>query len=299
MSAVAEFCQLARCPLTTRILRPSSGPEIDIRSLWLPLGPFLDPEIVTWGTANARISEPRLRKERPRAASKGKPVQDVADTDSHAEYEFGGPLGVAAMMIGFPLLMWYMFVGAVCYNGRLPLPARGQPLPEFARHIASLAYTYAFPHAKAWAIYWSFLIVEGLGYLYLPGVYGKGKYIPHLGKQLDYYCSAVWSWYITIAVALGLHFSGLFKLYTLVDEFGPLMSVAILSGFLISAVAYASALARGAQHRMTGNHVYDFFMGAELNPRLFGWLDFKVRRNGILPFSSQKTSLLNRWPDVL
>ncbi|KAH7048297.1 delta(24(24(1)))-sterol reductase [Macrophomina phaseolina] len=224
----------------------------------------------------APTSEPRLRKERPRAASKGKPVQDVADTDSHAEYEFGGPVGVAAMMIGFPLLMWYMFVGAVCYNGRLPLPARGQPLPEFARHIASLAYTHAFPHAQAWAIYWSFLIVEGLGYLYLPGVYGKGKYIPHLGKQLDYYCSAVWSWYITIAVALGLHFSGLFKLYTLVDEFGPLMSVAILSGFLISAVAYASALARGAQHRMTGNHVYDFFMGAELNPRLFGWLDFKM-----------------------
>lgn len=27
---------------------------------------------------------------------------------------------------------------------------------------------------------------------------------------------------------------------------------------------------------MTGYHVYDFFMGAELNPRMFGWLDFKM-----------------------
>ncbi|KAH0139376.1 Delta(24(24(1)))-sterol reductase like protein, partial [Aureobasidium melanogenum] len=65
-------------------------------------------------------------------------------------------------------------------------------------------------------------------------------------------------------------------LYTLIDEFGPLMSVAILSGFIVSVIAYVSALMRGAQHRMTGHHIYDFFMGAELNPRLFGWLDFKM-----------------------
>jgi delta24(24(1))-sterol reductase len=44
----------------------------------------------------------------------------------------------------------------------------------------------------------------------------------------------------------------------------------------VAIVAYISALARGAQHRMSGNHVYDFFMGAELNPRMFGILDFKM-----------------------
>jgi len=68
----------------------------------------------------------------------------------------------------------------------------------------------------------------------------------------------------------------LFPLYTIIDEFGPIMSVAICSGFLVSFVAYFSALARGAQHRMTGYPVYDFFMGAELNPRMFGILDFKM-----------------------
>ena len=65
-------------------------------------------------------------------------------------------------------------------------------------------------------------------------------------------------------------------MYVLLDEFGPIMSVAIFSGFLVSIVAYISAFFRGAQHRMTGYHVYDFFMGAELNPRMFGWLDFKM-----------------------
>ena len=60
------------------------------------------------------------------------------------------------------------------------------------------------------------------------------------------------------------------------DEFGPLMSVAIISGFALSFVAYISAIWRGAEHRMTGHRVYDFFMGAELNPRMLGLLDFKM-----------------------
>jgi len=138
-------------------------------------------------------------------------------------------------------------------------------------------YEFAFPHAKAWAIYWTYFVVESVFYLCMPGVYGEGKPLAHLGgKKLPYYCSAAWSWYTTIAIALTLHFTGVFKLQTILDEFGSLMSVAILSGFLLSFVFYVSALARGAQHRMTGNHIYDFFMGAELNPRLFGILDFKM-----------------------
>src|ERR1700760_1336180 len=111
----------------------------------------------------------------------------------------------------------------------------------------------------------------------MTGVYAEGKPLAHLGgKKLPYYCSGVWSFYSTILIAIGLHFSGVFKLYTILDEFGPIMSVAIISGFLVSIVAYFSAIWRGAQHRMTGNFLYDFFMGAELNPRLFGWLDFKM-----------------------
>ncbi|THY80917.1 sterol reductase/lamin B receptor, partial [Aureobasidium pullulans] len=177
-----------------------------------------------------------------------KPVQDersplvsVAETsepenhtvDNSGEREFGGAVGVSAMMIGFPLLMYYMWIGAT--------------------------------------------FCDGACYLYMPGVYGKGKRLPSLGgKQLEYYCSAVWSWYTTIILAIVLHVSGLFPLYTLIDEFGSIMSVAIISGFLVSIIAYFSALSRGAEHRMTGSPIYDFFMGAELNPRLFTWLDFKM-----------------------
>ena len=191
--------------------------------------------------------------------------------------DFGGPFGVSAMMIGFPLLMYYMWMGATYYNGQLPLPDKGQSLSDFFQHLGIIAYQGAFPHLKAWAAYWIFFLFEALCYIHLPGIEVLGKPLPHEGgKQLVYYCSGLWSFYATIAAASALHLTGVYPLYTILDDFGPLMSVAIISGFLVSIVAYTSTLYRGAQHRMTGNHIYDFFMGAELNPRMFGILDFKM-----------------------
>ncbi|KAK7537009.1 ergosterol biosynthesis ERG4/ERG24 [Phyllosticta citribraziliensis] len=191
--------------------------------------------------------------------------------------EFGGSLGTGAMMVGFPLLMYYMWAGATYYDGAFPLPADGQSIPDFLQQLVSLCYEGAFPHARAWTIYWTFLVIQVVFYLFMPGVYAKGQALPHLGgKQLDYYCSAVWSFYANIVLGLALHYTGYFKLYTLIDEFGPIMSVAIITGFMFSIYFYISAHVRGVTTRMTGSPVYDFFMGSELNPRLFGWLDFKM-----------------------
>lgn len=196
--------------------------------------------------------------------------------DHNPHFDFGGTLGVSAMMIGFPLLMWYMWIGATYYDGKFPSEP-SMTWKAFGKHLFNLAYTGAFPHAKAWAIYWTFFVFEGILYLVMPGVYSTGKPLPHEnGKQLRYWCSGVWSFYTSIAVALLLHYTGLFKMYTLIDEFGPLMSVAIFTGYIVAIVAYVSAHIRGATHRMTGYHIYDFFMGAELNPRMFEWLDFKM-----------------------
>ncbi|KAJ2903031.1 delta(24(24))-sterol reductase [Zalerion maritima] len=197
--------------------------------------------------------------------------------DYSGDFEFGGSLGVSAMMIGFPILMWYMWIGATYYDGKVPYREQGQSWGEFGEHLVNLVYTGAFPSLRAWQIYWTFFIFEAVNYCLMPGVWAKGKPLRHEGnKQLPYYCSAYSSFYFTILVMGVLHYTGLFPLYVFIDEFGPLMSVAIISGFLVSVVAYCSALLRGAHHRMTGYPVYDFFMGAELNPRMFGILDFKM-----------------------
>ncbi|KAI5860300.1 ergosterol biosynthesis ERG4/ERG24 family-domain-containing protein [Durotheca rogersii] len=197
--------------------------------------------------------------------------------DHSGVFEFGGSLGTLALMLGFPTLMYYMWIGATYYGGKLPLPERGQSLAEFGQHLGHLIYTGAFPHLRAWKIYWVYFVFEAACYCLMPGVWYEGKPLPHKGGQkLRYYCSAYTSFYFTILVMGALHFSGLFKINTFLDEFGPILSVAIISGYLCAFVAYFSALIRGAQHRMTGYPIYDFFMGAELNPRMFGILDFKM-----------------------
>lgn len=197
--------------------------------------------------------------------------------DYSGEFEFGGSVGTLCMMIFFPILMWYMWIGATYYDGKFPSRERGQSWVEFGQHLVNLVYTGAFPHTKAWVWYWSYLIFEGACYCLLPGVWGYGKPLPFAdGKQLRYFCNGYASLYFTLSILAVLHFSGAWPIYTAIDEFGPLLSVAILSGFIVAFVAYFSALYRGAQHRMTGYPIYDFFMGAELNPRLFGILDFKM-----------------------
>ena len=226
-------------------------------------------------TSNGKASTPKPKSKSRIVDGWEKGLDPKIDYSGH--YEFGGSAGVLAMMIGFPMLMYYMWIGATYYNGQFPRPAKGQSFSEFIAYLGYLVYTGAFPSLKAWTIYWVFFLFEGACYILLPGVSVSGRPLPHLGgKQLPYYCSAVWSFYTSIVLVLFLHFTGLFKLYTIIDEFGPLLSVAIISGFLVSFLAYFSALMRGAQHRMTGSPIYDFFMGAELNPRMFGILDFKM-----------------------
>ena len=181
------------------------------------------------------------------------------------------------MMVLFPLMMYYFWIGQTYYDGHIPLRAKGQSILGFIRHLSNLVYNGAFPSLRAWTMYWTFLIFQAICYILLPGVTVKGKPLPHEGgKQLTYHCSGLWSFYVTNVVAAVLHFSRFFKLYTIIDEFGPIMSVAIISGFLVSIIAYSSAVYRGRTHRMTGHLMYDFFMGAELNPRMFGILDFKM-----------------------
>ncbi|CAI6335938.1 unnamed protein product [Periconia digitata] len=197
--------------------------------------------------------------------------------DISGEREFGGSFGMSAMMIGFPALMYYMWIGSYFYDGKFPTPTDGQTYGEFFQHMWNLVKTEAYPNARAWKIYWVFGLTQMAFYMLLPGVYRKGKPLPNLGmKQLDYYCSAMWSFYTSIVIGVVLHVTGIFKLYTFVEQFGHIMSVAIISGFLCSAIAYVSAIVRGKAIRMTGWPIYDFFLGAELNPRLFGILDFKM-----------------------
>jgi delta24(24(1))-sterol reductase len=90
-------------------------------------------------------------------------MQSPKYTDGESdEFEFGGSFGAASLMIGFPLLMWYMWVGATYYDGQFPVPTDGQTWEDFAYRLTTLVYEGAYPTRKAWATYWTFFILEAL-----------------------------------------------------------------------------------------------------------------------------------------
>lgn len=197
--------------------------------------------------------------------------------DEHVEYEFGGPYGAAGMMIGFPLLMWFMWIGAEFYNGKIPRPSEDETVVQFLEHLWSIFRANGVPGREAWTIFVVFLVAQMIFYVTLPGIWTKGQPLKHLNnRQLPYFCNAMWTFYTTNVVVLLLHFSGVFKLYRILELFGQIMTVAIFLGFVFSLSLYLYTLfISGDYHRMSGNHLYDIFMGAPLNPRI-GIIDLKM-----------------------
>ncbi|CCE63555.1 hypothetical protein TPHA_0F00690 [Tetrapisispora phaffii CBS 4417] len=193
------------------------------------------------------------------------------------EYEFGGIPGVIGMVVGFPLLMYYMWICAEFYRGRVELPMAGESWLQFIHRLYTVGVAHATPTLYSWSIFLSFWIAQIVFYYTLPGIWTKGQPLTHLkNKQLPYYCNAMWTLYVSTTIVVVLHYTGIFKLYTIIDLFGEIMTCAIISGFVFSIVLYVWTLfVSGDYHRMTGNHIYDFFMGGPLNPRL-GILDWKM-----------------------
>jgi hypothetical protein len=90
-----------------------------------------------------------------------------------------------------------------------------------------------------------------------------------------YNCNALWCIYITYITAFALHWTGIFRLTEIIDNYGHIMTVAMIWGFAVSFGTYFWAVLRGQAIRMSGNFAYDLFMGAALNPRI-GSVDLKM-----------------------
>eukprot|EP00550_Attheya_septentrionalis_P008653 CAMPEP_0198294298 /NCGR_PEP_ID=MMETSP1449-20131203/21658_1 /TAXON_ID=420275 /ORGANISM="Attheya septentrionalis, Strain CCMP2084" /LENGTH=506 /DNA_ID=CAMNT_0043994207 /DNA_START=253 /DNA_END=1773 /DNA_ORIENTATION=- len=217
----------------------------------------------------------RQRATSQKKSSAPTPVQRLApkhsqsdeDLDSKVMYEFGGPWGVTALMLLMPLLMFY-FLGCLEFHGGklvVPSPAFWEQTWEFCR-----------PNRHAAVLYMGFNVVQAFTAMTLPGVVVKGLPVPSLqGKQLDYLCNGVATWYFDIVILCVLHYTGILRLTEIMDNIGPIMTVAILWGIFVTVAIYVWGIVTKTTHRMSGNTFYDLFMGAILNPRI-GNLDLKI-----------------------
>lgn len=197
--------------------------------------------------------------------------------EESTEYEFGGPLGALAMMTLFPILMYYMWISQLFYNGSPAWPSEGETWGEFIKQMIEYFWDYAYPSQYSFIVFSLFILIQGILYVTLPGIWTRGLPLKHLkDKRLPYFCNAYATFYTSIIGALSLHFSGIFKIYYILDNFGEIMTCAIIYGFVFSIGLYLyTMLISKDYHRMSGNIIYDLFMGAPLNPRI-GIIDLKM-----------------------
>ena len=199
------------------------------------------------------------------------------DTDDEQVKEFGGPIGATFIMIFSHIFVYYVWICNEYRHGGLFYPdsLSVEGIQAFVHDFWGYIVSGATPTLYAAQIYLGFLLFEAILAVTMPGVKAKGLAVPSEGgKQLIYNCNGVYSWYVTLIVVGVLHYTRIFPLTEVYDNFGQIMTTAIIFANITAVVAHFSAILLKRTHRMSGNFIYDFFMGAWLNPRI-GTFDLK------------------------
>lgn len=238
------------------------------------MGQTKEPSLKQRTTATSSTNGTSVSPSSAVVSEKAKKVDEKVD--SEVVYEFGGPIGVLLMMLLFPVLMVYLWICAEFYNGSLQYPKGTEDIVPFAHRMYGHFLEKGLPNTYTTTVYLGFCLFEAILAMILPGPIVKGLPIPHENhRQLDYKCNGVISVYLTYVVAFGLHYTGTWRLTEIIDNFGSIMSVAIITGFAVTLITYVLTVLFGRPHRMSGNVIYDIFMGASLNPRILN-LDLKI-----------------------
>ncbi|CAG9580633.1 putative sterol C-24 reductase [Leishmania major strain Friedlin] len=191
-------------------------------------------------------------------------------------WEFNGPLGVLGIMITSHVLIYYFYVCIELFQGTIIYP--GHPMlkgEKMQKVFFSFLVEHACPTMQTFCIFLGFLLLEYFLALVLPGLYVKGLPLPsENGYRLTYKCNAVTAWYCLLIIVGLLHYYGVYPITELRRNYGHFLTAATIVADIIAVWVYIAGCKRPI--RMTGNFIYDFFMGSGLNFRLPGNIDVKL-----------------------
>ncbi|KIH89314.1 delta14-sterol reductase [Sporothrix brasiliensis 5110] len=214
-------------------------------------------------------------------------------------YEFGGPLGAFAISFLLPVLL-YLFTFACNDVSGCPAPSLLSPstldLETLKREVgwpADGVWGLASWRVTGWTL--AYYLLSAVLYRVLPGTHTEGVVLDN-GGRLPYKFNTVYSTLFTVSlVVAGTIAQGAeFPLWTfMTDNYLQLLTANILIAVALATFVYLRSfsvptpadrrpgdlreLAAGGQ---SGNVMYDWFIGRELNPRitlpLLGEFDIKA-----------------------
>ncbi len=169
--------------------------------------------------------------------------------------QFGGPWGALALTLFMPVISFYLWSAVAQHGGSLWLPGSAHEL---------LAMIPA-PTWDAVTILGGFIALQALLYVYGPGRVVLGRTSEH-GERPEYRINGLFSFVVTTALLLAAIKLELLSPRHVLGQLGPLLTVATLCAFLGAALCWVAGRRRAHLERSTGNAIYDFYMGAMLNP---------------------------------
>jgi delta14-sterol reductase len=181
--------------------------------------------------------------------------------------EFGGPVGNLIMMIFLPVIVYYLYY-SVMFHGGVPVPKEWFGDPMFSMFLDSIKPT---PVAVIFYVGW--FLFQALLQALLPGSIALGKPLAD-GTRLRYRMNGPASLAVTAATVALLVGFGCIAPTVIYDNLGALISVVMIFSYLFAVFLYFHGKKTGPADERTGNILYDYFMGASVNPRI-GSFDLK------------------------
>lgn len=180
-------------------------------------------------------------------------------------YEFMGPVGAFLMIFLLPATVYY--INMACRKKVCSIMS----IPKFPTNwVGAFFEVEAALLFLGWFAFQAFLAVLPVGQVV------QGQPLKS-GGRLNYRCNGFFALLVSLVAVLGAVYLKC-PVTKVVDKFFKLMTAATVFSFTLSICLYvksrlvpASKLAAGGN---SGNPIYDFFMGRELNPRI-GPLDLK------------------------
>ncbi|KAK6181638.1 hypothetical protein SNE40_009458 [Patella caerulea] len=200
---------------------------------------------------------------RSEVQSKMSDIKDKA-VEKTKNKEFGGPIGTFLLVLLLPTVVFLL--NFACNKKRCTIMEIPK-LPKSLSFFFDLQATYIF---LGWFAFQAALAVLPVGKLV------EGQPLKS-GGRLKYRCNGFFALIVSIAAfGLGVYYK--LPLDIVHAKFFQIMTAATLFSVLLSIALYAKSLVvpknKLAPGGNTGNHIYDFFMGHELNPRI-GTFDLK------------------------
>lgn len=216
-------------------------------------------------------------------------------------YEFGGPLGTFSIILFSHLLVYYLWISLTFYQGSLIYPDSIANTPIFFKHMWSHIMEGALPTWYATTHYLMFILFLWILASTLPGVSVKGLPVPsENGKRHVYLCNAIASWYTVLLCTFLIHYFEWFDFADLKNHLGNFLTVTVIFADVASLLLYLIERLRKKAIRMSGNFIYDFFMGASLNPKI-GRVDIKlfldIRPSWVLLFILGLSAALRQYQE--